>query len=214
MFSTNKYTVWYYSLVHKVVGERRVRTRPWQYQEHHIIPGCLGGGDEKDNLVLLTPREHYLCHLLLTRMTSGRDKSKMVFAFFRFRPKGTEVNSSKSYDRHLAFLAGSLAGAHGDPLKNERTLSINDKLKLGRGVVEGNTRLWPRSSVSVPVSRNTARGPLTSPCLGHTSPGLWKKHRPTATLSAVRSRIGQEFGLQCFEISAMFDPLDHFDRKP
>lgn len=38
----------------------------------------------------------------------------MVFAFFRFRPKGTEVNSSKSYDRHLAFLALMLSG-EGNP---------------------------------------------------------------------------------------------------
>ena len=38
------------------------------YKEtHHIIPRCMNGTDEKDNLVDLTAREHFICHLLLTR---------------------------------------------------------------------------------------------------------------------------------------------------
>ena len=35
------------------------------YEKHHIIPRCLNGSNDKDNLVLLTAREHYLCHWLL-----------------------------------------------------------------------------------------------------------------------------------------------------
>lgn len=35
------------------------------------------------NLVLLTAKEHYVAHLLLTRMTSGQSRQKMVFAFWR-----------------------------------------------------------------------------------------------------------------------------------
>lgn len=32
---------------------------------HHIIPKCLGGTNDKDNLVLLTAKEHFVCHHLL-----------------------------------------------------------------------------------------------------------------------------------------------------
>ena len=35
------------------------------YERHHIIPRCLGGGDESDNLVYLTAKAHYVAHLLL-----------------------------------------------------------------------------------------------------------------------------------------------------
>lgn len=35
---------------------------------HHILPRCLGGKDDKENLVLLSYREHYICHLLLCRI--------------------------------------------------------------------------------------------------------------------------------------------------
>lgn len=35
------------------------------YEIHHIIPRSEGGTNEKTNLVHLTPREHYIAHLLL-----------------------------------------------------------------------------------------------------------------------------------------------------
>lgn len=35
------------------------------YEKHHIIPKCLGGTNDNENLVLLTAREHFLCHKLL-----------------------------------------------------------------------------------------------------------------------------------------------------
>lgn len=37
-------------------------------EKHHIIPKCMGGSDNKDNLVDLTPREHFIAHLLLTKI--------------------------------------------------------------------------------------------------------------------------------------------------
>jgi len=37
-------------------------------EQHHIIPRCIGGLDTGDNLVLLTPEEHYIAHLLLVKI--------------------------------------------------------------------------------------------------------------------------------------------------
>lgn len=37
-------------------------------EKHHIVPRCLGGTDEKENLVRLTPEEHYVAHQLLTKI--------------------------------------------------------------------------------------------------------------------------------------------------
>ena len=45
------------------------RTCDYDYIErHHIIPRCLGGGDERENIAILTAEEHYICHLLLARI--------------------------------------------------------------------------------------------------------------------------------------------------
>ena len=35
------------------------------YENHHIIPRCMNGTDNEENLVLLTAREHYVMHKLL-----------------------------------------------------------------------------------------------------------------------------------------------------
>lgn len=38
------------------------------YEKHHIVPKCMGGTNQKDNIVLLTAKEHFICHKLLVRI--------------------------------------------------------------------------------------------------------------------------------------------------
>lgn len=73
----NKYSKWYFSLI----NDRKLKVNESSYLEkHHIIPKSLGGTDNKENLVYLTAREHYIAHLLLVKMTEGNEKAKMSFA--------------------------------------------------------------------------------------------------------------------------------------
>lgn len=37
-------------------------------ESHHVVPRCLGGDNSMDNLVDLTPEEHYVAHQLLIKM--------------------------------------------------------------------------------------------------------------------------------------------------
>lgn len=76
MFKTNKYSNWYGSIIEKA----RRRSIEGYREIHHIIPRSLGGSDIIDNLVQLTAREHFVCHLLLTKMVDGEYKYKMVKA--------------------------------------------------------------------------------------------------------------------------------------
>lgn len=67
-----------------LIEKAKNRTLPKEtYTEcHHIIPRSLGGSDDKDNLVRLTAREHYIAHLLLWKMKlPGEANMKMVHAF-------------------------------------------------------------------------------------------------------------------------------------
>lgn len=41
------------------------------FETHHIQPRCLGGSDDKKNLVELTPEEHYVAHQLLVKIYSN-----------------------------------------------------------------------------------------------------------------------------------------------
>ena len=72
----NKYTTWYTAITDRA----RTRKLEGYTERHHVIPKSLNGTDDKDNLVDLTAREHFICHWLLTKMYTGEAKSKMIYA--------------------------------------------------------------------------------------------------------------------------------------
>ena len=63
-FLENKYSRWYF----QIINNRFNNTPVGYYESHHVVPKSLSGEDSKANLVKLTAREHYICHLLLTKM--------------------------------------------------------------------------------------------------------------------------------------------------
>ena len=63
----------YYQLMLKAKERGKVKG----YKEvHHIIPKCVGGLDQEDNLVELTAKEHFIAHLLLTEVYPKSHKLK------------------------------------------------------------------------------------------------------------------------------------------
>lgn len=60
----------YKSLYDSIISRAKIRILPENFyvEKHHIIPRCLGGSDRLYNLVELTPKEHFVCHLLLVKI--------------------------------------------------------------------------------------------------------------------------------------------------
>jgi hypothetical protein len=75
-FINNKYTRWYF----KIIENARNSTLVGYTERHHVIPKSLGGSNMKENIVRLTAQQHFVCHLLLIRMTSGSEQVKMIYA--------------------------------------------------------------------------------------------------------------------------------------
>lgn len=73
---TNKYS----KLYNKITSNAKQRIAEGYVETHHIVPQSLGGSNDKNNLVELTAREHFICHWLLIKMTEGEDRSKMLYA--------------------------------------------------------------------------------------------------------------------------------------
>jgi len=73
---TNKYSKTYFA----ITSNAKQRITEGYTELHHIIPQSMGGSNDKDNLVELTAREHFICHWLLIKMTEGKDRSKMLYA--------------------------------------------------------------------------------------------------------------------------------------
>jgi hypothetical protein len=84
IFLQNKYTDIYFSLINNAKLKNQIKQKGDNLQTHHIIPKCMGGNDSFENLVVLTYKEHRLCHKLLIKMTTGEFKHKMMYAYLLF----------------------------------------------------------------------------------------------------------------------------------
>jgi hypothetical protein len=60
----------YIFIIKKAKSENRQKGKGIYYERHHILPKSLFPlwDKEKKNLVLLTAREHFFCHQLLTKI--------------------------------------------------------------------------------------------------------------------------------------------------
>ena len=93
---TNKYSKIYFS----ITTNAKQRITEGYTELHHIIPQSMGGSNDKENLVELTAREHFICHWLLVKMTEGDDRSKMLYAL-----KGMKAENKHQQRYHTKITA-------------------------------------------------------------------------------------------------------------
>ena len=101
MALNNKYTKYYCNIIERALlrpQDRELLKQIYKYVEsHHILPKCfkLGGEKDKENLVFLTAKEHFIVHLCATKMFISMFKNKMFFAFKQLR------SSNKYQNRYM-----------------------------------------------------------------------------------------------------------------
>lgn len=134
IFNKTKYTKWYYQIVDNALN----RSTSGYTERHHIVPKCFfekyngtltGNPDDKNNLVDLTPREHFICHWLLIKMTSGKQYYQMVNALRFFIKQNYGVRDYKLNSKTYDYIKKRLSTAQSERLKG-RKITWNDKLSL------------------------------------------------------------------------------------
>lgn len=88
-----------YQKIYNAIIERAIHRRlsTETYKEvHHIIPRCCGGTNIVENLVKLTPEEHYVCHQLLVKMNPGNYKLAFAVGMMCVSKTG-QIRSNKKY---------------------------------------------------------------------------------------------------------------------
>jgi len=96
----NKYNKWYFSIVNNALSRGWTKkTAPVYVESHHIIPQSIF---KNNDTVLLTAREHFLCHALLPKFVTGQHKYKMLTALVGMKRKTERTQfryiNSKLYD--------------------------------------------------------------------------------------------------------------------
>lgn len=83
----------YQKIYDQIIERAKIRELEGYKEKHHIIPKCIGGGNERSNIVELTAREHFLCHWLLHEIYPNN--YKLVYAFNKMCH--TKSASAKNY---------------------------------------------------------------------------------------------------------------------
>lgn len=118
MFLFNKYHTWY----NNIVQAAKSRSLTEKFDRHHIIPKSLGGSNDHNNIVKLTYREHFICHWLLTKFTTGDSKRKMVFAAWQQSRPAKHKNlhiTSRTYAHLRSMLSETYTGIKRSPFSEK-----------------------------------------------------------------------------------------------
>lgn len=155
----NKYTQWYTS----ITLNAKNRVLLGYKEKHHIIPRSLGGSDNKENLVDLTAREHFICHWLLTKMYTGESKSKMVYALNGMKRNGkyTQRYETKITSRVYENLKKEFAIVHSATMKGRDPWNKGhkeDRLEVLENIKQSASQRKPQSTDSREKQAQKTRG--------------------------------------------------------
>jgi hypothetical protein len=127
MYLQNKYTRIYFMIIDR--AKSRILPPEVYVEKHHVIPKSLGGDNRKSNLVRLTAREHFICHLLLPKMTTGESKRKMSFALWALTKLDKSGNRHKVNSRMFKLVREQYVNALTGHVVSKET---KEKIKITR----------------------------------------------------------------------------------
>lgn len=128
----------YEKLIEKAIASNRIKGDTY-YEKHHILPKCLGGSNKKDNLVLLTAKEHFIAHLLLIEMYEGINKAKLSFALFQMCRKNKvhgRIVSSKQFEKAKQIMSRNCSGENSTFYGRKHTNEVKESLR--KRMIENN----------------------------------------------------------------------------
>lgn len=97
----------YRSHYERLMERARHRTLSGYVEVHHVMPHCMSGGEEKDNLVQLTPEEHFVAHQLLHKMHPNISGLAFALMSMTGNPHGQRSNKLYGWIRRKISLAAS-----------------------------------------------------------------------------------------------------------
>lgn len=144
IFIDNKYTRYYFSIIDRAKN-RKINN---YYEKHHIIPDCFyinrkrkgpkgtlsGDPNDSENIVKLTAREHFVCHLLLTKMVLGQQRIQMYYAIWSLINRGmhTKKENVACFNSHTYEICKHNFSEASSLLHRNKTVSNETREKLSR----------------------------------------------------------------------------------
>ena len=199
IFIKNKYTKWYNSIIDNAIG------RPIQdgvyYERHHVLPKSMGGSNDKTNLVPLTAKEHFICHMLLPKMTTGDARISMLFAAFTMATLTANGNqrykvNSNTYEILRKFAAEATRKTHTGKVESAETRAKKSKALKGRPSPTKGMVAWNRGIPMTAAAKAKASAKIKAhhaanphPALGIPKTEEMKKHLSDKTKGIPKEKV-------------------------
>ncbi len=171
------YKIHYNSLIKRAKN----RTLNEYTEKHRIIPGCMGGKYTNENVVRLTPEEHYVSHQLLVKIYPN--EGGLVFAAMMMTLKSKRVLRNnkvygwlkRKYVIECRKRVGSKNSAYGKKWFHNPT-TLKTKLFLDNNIPPG----WKRGRVPSNFCKTCYKkiSPDASHCVEHMSREKRQKNNP------------------------------------
>jgi len=169
MFLENKYSRWYFGIIGSAVARASSKSGGY-FESHHIVPRSLGGKHSVDNRVLLTAKEHFVCHLLLCKMTlpGSKERYKMLHAFMLMKGENEwqRRHVGRSYERIKREYASYRSAVRAGQLlteghKNKISAALMGHSHItdaGRAVISAKAKARPRKKFTEQDRANISAG--------------------------------------------------------
>lgn len=187
IFNNSKYTKWYMN----IIDFAKNRNIDVYTENHHIIPKSLGGDNSNENLVRLNAREHYICHLLLTKMTNGINKRKMLFALWRMMHGNKSQKRHKINSKQYEIIKSNMSLANSEQNKGKK---IPEHLRLkmiGKPSPLRGRKLSEKTKEKMRIAAKNRRSSEETKCKISNSIKEWASKKDPKALEQTRSKMSK-----------------------
>ena len=87
----------YHAHYERLIQRARNRILDGYLERHHVVPKCMGGSNERENIVQLTAEEHYVAHQLLHKIYPTHHGLAFAVSVMVEGRRGSENRRNKFY---------------------------------------------------------------------------------------------------------------------
>ncbi len=156
----------YLRIYNEIIERAKNRINVGYIEKHHIIPKSMGGTNDKDNIVELTAREHFIAHWLLYRiypheksiiyafwMMSNRFKNFSSIAYEESKNAHSENHKKFKHSTETKKIISEKRKEQGNNW-NGKTHTVESKLKMSESAKNKNMSDGAKSSRNKKMSES------------------------------------------------------------
>ena len=167
------------------------------HERHHIIPKCIGGGNETENLIDLFAREHFIAHKLLAK--ENPKNKELIYAWWCMATaNGKHTDDAykltpEEYEEIRTMYSKSVTGENNPMFGKIHSVETRRKISENHADVSGENNPnygKPRSDETKQKLSELRKGKFT----GEDNPFYGKKHTEEAKQKMSEERKGKFIG--------------------